>query len=178
MLPLRAASGQGGRLDERTGYTVVTGTGVGTGQAPLLAIVLWRGSPGWMDSRNDADRAHTDSVFRYERFRAEERHLSFFGTGKAYGLASNDSRRLIIEDKEFALAPSDSALVIMVTIPDNGLPRLVTTSRISSALPVGFWPQQWQHGDTTFLVHPNFQRLNSILLEVLRTSPTVADYLR
>jgi len=174
----RTVIAQVGMLDDRTEYAVVTGAGVGSEHGPLLAIVLWRGEPGWMHDQAAPDRARTDSIYRYTRFRAEAADLSFFGNGKAYGLIDREYRRLTVEGKEFPLAASDSALVVLVSIPSGQRPRVVTTAHISATLPAEFWPKSWQHGDTTFSVRPRFDRLNTMLVDALRRSPTIADYLR
>ena len=174
----RAMLPQVGTLDERTQFAVVTGQGNSTTHGPLLAIVLWRGEPRWMNSDHVIDLVHPDSAFRNARRRADDADLSLFGNGKAYALTDREYHRLIVEGKEFILAPSDSTLVVMVSIPREQGPRSVTTARISSKLPSDYWGKTWFHGDTTFTVRAHFDRMQSMLLEALRRSPTVANFLR
>jgi hypothetical protein len=172
------APAQAGRLDDRTEYTVVTGAGMGNQHGPLQAVVLWRGQPGWLDG-DGPERRWADSVYRYERRNAEDRHLSFFGSGFAYGLLSDDKRQLTVEGHAFDIARTDSALVVMVTVPAFGLPRMVTTTRLAAnAVPEAFWPKTWQSGDTSFFVHPRYPRDVAMLRQALETSPVILDYLR
>jgi hypothetical protein len=172
------ANAQGGQLDERTRYGVVTGTGQSGRHGPLLAVVLWRGAPGW-DDAGQAERVRADSVFRWAQLRASEANLSFFGTGLAYGLVARDYREVIVEGRRFPLGAGDSALVVMVTIPANGVARVVTSARIrAAAVPDAFWPRSWQSGDTTFMVHPRYPRDADLLRTALLESPAVAAYLR
>jgi len=172
------ACAQGGRLDERTEYAVITGAGSYNHHGPLLAIVLWRGEPGWLDAGGPQHR-WADSVFRYARRDAEDRNLSFFGSGYAYGLLSADRRELTIEARTFDIVRSDSALVIMVTVPPLGLARMVATARIAAdAVPEAFWTKTWQSGDTTFFVHPSYPRDVDMLRQALGTSVSVHDFLR
>jgi len=174
------AEAQIGRLDERTRYSVVTGVGQGSEHGPLLAVVLWRGAPGW-EHVPPADRARVDSVYRWAQLRADEANRSFFGNGLAYGLMDRAYRELIVEGRHFPLTPGDSALVVMVTVGPNAnaLPRLVTAARIRvAALPDAFWPKSWRSGDTTFLVRPTYPRDVEMLRKALLESPAVAAYLR
>lgn len=172
------APAQGGRLDDRTEYTVITGTGTGNHHGPLQAVVLWRGEPGWLDG-NGPERRWADSVYRYARRDAEDRHLSFFGSGFAYGLLSDDHRQLTVEGHTFDIGRTDSALVVMVAVPAFGLARMVTTTRLSpNAVPEAFWPKTWQSGDTSFFVHPQYPRDVAMLRQALTTSPVILDYLR
>jgi hypothetical protein len=166
-----------GNLDSRTNYAVITGPGSNGQHGPLLAIVLWRGEPGWNESRSPVERARIDSIFRWARLHAEENRQSFFGSGLAYGLVDQDQRAITIEGTRFALSPGDSALVIMVNVGPDNLPRSVASVAIASTLPVDFWTKSWQSGDTTFFVN-NFRRQQAILRDVLEGSPTVAAFLR
>ena len=172
------ASAQGGRLDDRTEFTVITGTGMGSHHGPLQAVVLWRGEPGWMDG-NGPERRRADSVYRFARRDAEDRHLSFFGSGFAYGLLSDDHQQLIVEGHTFDIGRTDSALVVMVAVPAFGRARMVTTARLSpDAVPEAFWPKMWQSGDTSFFVGPQYPRDVAMLRQALTTSLVVRDYLR
>jgi hypothetical protein len=175
--PLARAQG-GGQLDERTEYQVIQGPGVGTNHGPLLAIVLWRGETGWLGG-SEPQRRSADSIYRFVRRDAENRGLLFFGSGYAYGLLSEDGRQLIVESRPFDIARTDSALVVMVAVPAFGLPRIVTTSRISAdAVPEAFWTKMWHSGDTTFMVHPQHTRLVEMLKRALDTSPAARAFLR
>ena len=172
------APAQGGRLDDRTEFTVITGASMGNQHGPLKAVVLWRGQPGWLDG-SGPERRWADSAYRYARRDAEDRHLSFFGSGFAYGLLSDDQRQLIVEGHAFEIGRTDSALVVMVTVPAFGLPRAVATARLSTnAVPEAYWPKTWQSGDTSFFVHPRYPRDVAMLRQALATSPVVLDYLR
>src|SRR5262249_26109316 len=147
-----------------------TGTGEGSRHGPLLAVILWRGAPGWEEVR-DADRSRIDSVLRWAQLRASEAHLSLFGSGQAYGLLADDYRDVIIEGQHFPLKASDSALVVMVTLPPNDRPRGVTTARIQvTSLPEAFWTRSWMSGDTTFFVRPSYPRDAAMLRQALVTS--------
>jgi hypothetical protein len=172
------AAAQQGRLDDRTEFAVLTGPSTGNHHGPLQTIVLWRGVPGWMDG-NGPERRRADSVYRFAQRDAEDRHLSFFGSGYAYGLISDDHRQLTVEGHTFDIARTDSALVVMVTVPALGLARMVTTARLSpDAVPEGYWPKMWQSGDTSFYVRPRYPRDVAMLRQALATSPAVRDYLR
>ena len=166
-----------GLLDSRTEYAVITGPGNNNQHGPLLAIVLWRGEAGWNESRSPVERARSDSICRWTRFRAEENRQSFFGNGLRYGLMDQDQRAVTIEGKRFPLSAGDSALVIMVTVAPANLPRSVASATIASTMPAGFWNKIWQSGDTTFFVN-NFGRQQEALREALERSPAVAAFLR
>jgi hypothetical protein len=89
-----------------------------------------------------------------------------------------DHRTLTVEGKRFALPTADSALVVMVNVAPNGLPRAVTTSAIpAEALPDEYWGKHWQSGDTSFFVHPDFDKQMSMLRTALARSPAVAAFL-
>jgi hypothetical protein len=168
-----------GRIDDRTEYAVLQGTGaMGSKHGPLVAIVLWRGDDKWPDG-SEAQRRYTDSVYRDARRDAEDRGWSFFGSGYAYGLHSEDRRQLSVEGRTFEIVRTDSALVVMVSIAAFGLPRAVTTARIAAdAVPEAFWPRTWSSGDTTFFVHPRYPRDVEMLRRALVTSTVVHDFLR
>jgi hypothetical protein len=170
--------GQGGVLDARTDYQTITGTWENNQHGPLLAIVLWRGPLGWNQLRTPAERARCDSVFRSMHLRAAATGQSFFGTGLAYGLLERGQRAVTVEGSRFALAPGDSALVIMVDVSANSLPRVVTTASISAELPSDFWPKQRQSGDTTLSIQPDFHRQQVMLRDALVRSAAVAAFLR
>jgi len=168
-----------GRIDDRTEYAVLQGTGsIGDRHAPLVAIVLWRGDDKWPDG-SEAQRRYADSVYRYARRDAEDRGWSFFGSGYAYGLRSEDRRQLSVEGHTFEIGRTDSALVVMVSIAAFGLPRVVTTARIAAdVVPDAFWPRTWRSGDTTFFVNPQYPRDMEMLRQALKTSTVVRDFLR
>ena len=168
----------GGLLDARTEYQVITGIGENNQHRPLLAIVLWRGVLGWNQPHSPAEHARSDSIFRWTRLHAEEMGQSFFGSGLAYGLLDRDYRAVTIEGRRFALAAGDSALVIMVNVASDSVPRGVTTASISSELPSEFWTKHWQSGDTTFFVQPDFRRQQTILRAALVRSPAVGAFVR
>jgi hypothetical protein len=97
----------------------------------------------------------------------------------AYGLLSDNYRQLTVEARMFDIVRTDSALVVMVTVPGFGLVRMVTTARIAAdAVPEAFWPKTWQSGDTTFFVHPRYPRDVEMLRRALGTSPVVRDFFR
>lgn len=169
--------GQGGPLDARTDYQTITGTWENNKHGPLLAIVVWHGPLGWNQLHNSAERARADSVFRSLRPHAEATGQSFFGTGIAYGFLERRQRAVTIEGRRFTLAPSDSALVIMVNVATDRLPRVVTIASISAALPSDFWPQR-RPGDTTFSIMPDSHRQQALLRAALIRSPAVAAFLR
>jgi hypothetical protein len=170
--------GQSGILDERTQFVVLTGPSIDHQHGPLRAIVLWRGPEGWNHSRNQAERARVDSVYRWARLHADEAGLSFFGSGLFYGLAEPGNQAVTIEGRRFALRTADSALVIMVDVPPGGLSRMVRTAYVAAELPPAFWTKTWDSGDTTFFVHPDVNRQAFLLLEALGRSPVVAAFLR
>ena len=169
---------QSGALDDQTEYAVITGAGIGDQHGPLLAIVLWRGAPGWASAHTPTESARIDSIYRWTRLHADEQRLNFFGSGSHYGLIDEGHRRVTLEGTSFSLAPSDSALVIMVAIQSSGGPRTITTARLSTRLPEDYWTRMWSSGDTTFIVRPRLDRLNAMLLTALRSSPAVAAFLR
>src|SRR5579863_1477007 len=94
-LPLQAQGG--GMLNDRVQYQVIVGPRIGSQHAPLRAIILWRGEPGWSQTHNPAERAHSDSIFRWARLHAEEAGKSFFGSGLYYGLADIGNTAVTIE---------------------------------------------------------------------------------
>lgn len=172
------ALGQGGGvLDSRTQYEIVLGAGHNNQHGPLLAVVLWRGEEGWNQPHTAGERARSDSIFRWTRLHAEESRQSFFGSGLWYGLLDQDNRAVTIEGKHLALSAGDSALVVMVTVSPNNLPRSVDTVSVALELPSEFWTKQWQSGDTTFFVHPDFRRQQAMLRAGLTRSAVVAAFL-
>ncbi len=174
-----AAYGQGGgRLDAQTQYEIITGPGQNNQHGPLLAIVLWHGPMGWNEPHTPAERARSDSIFRWTRFAAEGAGQSFFGSGLWYGLLERDNRAVVVEGTRVALVAGDSARIIMVTVTPNNLPRIVTTAWIAAELPSDFWIKQWRSGDTTFFVHPDFHRQQAMLRAALAQSSAVAAFLR
>jgi hypothetical protein len=63
-------SPSGGLLDPLTEYYTITGTGENNQHGPLLAIVFWRGALAWNQAHTPAERARSDSIFRWTRLRA------------------------------------------------------------------------------------------------------------
>jgi hypothetical protein len=173
-----SARAQGGLLDPTTEYQMITGPRVGNQHGKPQAIVLWRGPLGWDQPRTDAERQQSDSIFRWTRLHADESHQSIGGSGLWYVLVDDDHSAVTVEGKRFPLAPGDSALVVMVTVPPNGPLRAVTTAKIGAAdVPDEFWIKQWHSGDTSFTVFPDFRKQQSMLRAALTRSPAVAAFL-
>lgn len=174
----RTMLAQVGSFDDRTEYAVVTGQSHDLEHGPLLAVVLWRGEPGWMKTGSGEAHSEITHVDGRSPLPAERVSMSFSASGNVHGVVDRNYSRLTIEGREFALAPSDSALVVMVAVPSRGRARVVSTARMSATLPPEYWPKSWRHGDTTFMVRPQFARMHDMLLGALRQSPAVAAFLR
>ena len=174
-LPIKA---QVGSLDDRTTYAIVEGSGIGNQHGPLLAILLWHGTPGWSEPQDIAERRRVDSAFRRTKFQVEEAGKSIFGSWMFYGIIDRNSDSLTVEGRSLALARRDSALVIMVTIPSPGLPRAIATTFIGPHLPEELWGKSWISGDTTFNVRLPWFRWRALFLETLNRSPIIAAFLK
>ena len=169
---------QVGQLDDRTEFVMITDKSADGVREFLQAIVVWRGEPGWNAPRSRVERARLDSIFRWENLRASESGRWFVGSAAAHILVDRDGRSIIVEGQRFERSRRDSALVIMVTVPAGGQPRILSTAVIAAELPNEFWPKQWQSGDTTFSVRVPYDRFRSMLLDALQRSPAVAAFLR
>lgn len=173
-----SARAQGGMLDPRTEYQMITGPSVGNRHGTPQAIVLWRGALGWNQPHTPEESQRSDSIFRWTRLRADESHQSMGGSGLWYVLVDDDHSAITVEGKRFPLTLGDSALVVMVAVQPNDLPREVTTAKLGSHdVPDGFWLKHWQSGDTSFTVFPDFHKQQAMLLTALVRSPTVAAFL-
>jgi hypothetical protein len=169
---------QVGQLDERTQYAVLTGPGMDNAHGALRAIVLWRGSPGWVQLRY-SERTRADSAFRWSRLRADERGASVFGSSVAFGTLSSGGDTLAIGAHTYSIARHDSALVVMVTVQGEVEDWMVTALRVRrDLLPEEYWTRMWISGDTTFLVRPRTPRSHEMLRAALQSVPEVAAFLR
>lgn len=165
-------------LDERTEYVILTGPSRGNDPGPLEAVILWRGEPGWSRVRDAAERRVADSVFRWTRLRAEEAGNSFVGSGINYAILARDGRSVVVEGAQFDLTRSDSAIVIMVTVPPRGQPRTTATAFMRPELPPDYLQKTWTSGDTIFRIVPDYRRQHAALIEALSRYPAVAAFLR
>ena len=108
---------------------------------------------------------------------AEETGRKFIGgvwQGRVYA-GSYRADSLFLLATAYSIASRDSALVVLVDHADSvgGAPAVVGLTRITTHLPPAFWGIHWMSGDTSFSVHGQ----PSALLDTLRTSPTVGQFL-
>jgi hypothetical protein len=168
------AGAQVGSIDQNTNYAVVTGpTGPRESHGRLEAIVMWRGDLGWSSASREEQRRLIDA---FEDLRDHDRGPgSYFGSTTAYAYLEGDSA-VTVEGRRILLEHGDSALAILVTIPGNGLPRLVTVGRIPP-LPERFYMKHWLSGDTSITVQPRWPEMQRMLVETVRQSAEGAAFL-
>jgi hypothetical protein len=91
-----------------------------------------------------------------------------------------DPVTLWVAGEHYALPADDSALVVVVDLPDApGRPmRVLTTTFVPASLPADFWPQTMHRGDTLLTFHSRYERIADLLLSHLRANAVLRDLLQ
>ena len=180
LIPVQTAKGQAGNMDDRTYFAVLLDPKVRSGADPVLqAIVLWRGSPDWTKPVTLAERRAGESGIAEIHRRARLAKGHAMGTSNSYVIHHDSLPEMTVEGVRFPLGfYPDSALVVMVAVPDTGTQRTMSSSYIArAALPREYWSRTWTSGDTTFTVNPDWSRRHALLVQALMSTPRTAQFM-
>jgi hypothetical protein len=150
----------------------------------LRALILWR-EPAAVPTPSpptEEELATARSTFRQLRDAAEDSGRTFAG-GVQRGIVRHASWTpvaLWVAGQRFALPADDSALVVVVDLPEapGGSTRVVKTSFVPASVPPDFWPQMMNRGDTMLFYQAPRQRTTELLLSHLRANSVLRDLLR